>query len=159
MNVFIDTQLWVYAFKKPVRKGFQSEDEFEEALQMHEKANRIIQESLIEHIIYLTTHQLAEMYHVLAFRGVRMDRRRALTIIERILKSSRTVIVEVKRRHYREALRLSSLSGIHIWDYLCILPLKERVDIAYTNDKHFLHPTIKSLLSKLENPLGKWLLI
>ena len=75
------------------------------------------------------------------------------------MKSTRTIVVEVKKRHYKEALRLSSLSGIHIWDYLCIIPLKELIDIAYTNDKHFLHPTIKSLIPRVENPIGKWITI
>ncbi len=75
------------------------------------------------------------------------------------MKSSRTVLVEVKKRHYREALRLSSLSGIHIWDFLCIIPLKGLMDIAYTNDRHFHHPTIKSLIPKVENPIGKWITV
>ncbi len=75
------------------------------------------------------------------------------------MRSSRTVIVEVKKRHYREALRLSSISGIHIWDYLCIIPLKDMVDVAYTNDKHLLHPTIRSLVPSIENPVGKWIII
>ena len=84
-----------------------------------------------------------------------MNAREALAIIEKIMSSTRTVVVEVKRRHYREALRLSSLSSIHIWDYLCIVPLKGLVDVAYTNDKHFLHPTIRSLVPRIENPVTK----
>ncbi len=71
----------------------------------------------------------------------------------------KTTIVEIGKRHYREALKLSNLSGIHIWDYLCIIPLKGIIDAAYTNDKHFLHPTIKNLLPKIDNPVGKWITI
>ena len=157
LNIFIDTQLWVYAFKKPQRGRFTNREEYNKALQMHSKANKFIHDSLLEHTIYFTTHQLAEIFHALAFRGVRIDRGEALRIIEKLMKSSKTVIIEVKKKHYREALRLSSLSGIHIWDYLCILPLKGVIDIAYTNDQHFLHPTIRNLVPEINNPLEEWL--
>mgnify|MGYP000692791011 CR=1 FL=1 len=60
-----------------------------------------------------------------------MGRKTTSNIIERILRSSKTVLIDVKRSHYKEALRLSSLSGIHIWDYLCIVPLRGMIDIAY----------------------------
>jgi predicted nucleic acid-binding protein len=157
MRIFVDTQIWVYAFKRPLREGFASSGEYEEALQMHGKATEFLRDALLNHVIYITTHQLAEIFHALAFRGVRMDSRQALDLVEKIARSSRTVVVEVRRRHYREALRMSSLSGIHVWDYLCILPIKDLIEAAYTNDKHFLHPTIKSLLPKIENPIGRWI--
>ena len=159
MNIFIDTQLWAYAFKRPHESKFKSRKEFEEAIEIHKRANRFIYESLMNHTIYLTTHQLAEIFHVLAFRGIRMNVRNAWEIVEKIMRSSRTVIVEFKKRHYKEALRLSSISGIHVWDYLCIIPLKDMVDVAYTNDKHFLHPTIRNLVPSIENPVGKWIII
>ena len=157
MNVFVDTQLWVYAFKVPQREKFTSEDEYRDALRMHSRANEFLRDALLNHVLYITTHQLAEIFHALAFRGVRMDVREALGIVERLVNSSRTVVVEVKRKHYREALRLSSLSRIHIWDYLCIVPLKKVIDVAYTNDEHFLHPTIKRLIPEVDNPVGKWI--
>lgn len=159
MNVFIDTQLWVYALKKPQRDWFTSNEEYEKAVQIHGKAVKFIHNTLLNHIVYTTTHQLAEIFHSLAFRGVKMNTRQALDIIEKMVKSTRTVVVEVKKRHYREALRLSSLSGIHVWDYLCVIPLKELIDVAYTNDKHFLHPTMKSLVPRVENPVGEWITI
>ncbi len=134
-------------------------EEFEEALRIHNRANEFLRNALLNHIVYLTTHQLAEIFHALAFRGDRIDVREVLGIIEKIIKSTRTAIVEVKKKHYREALRLSSLSGIHVWDYLCIIPLREVIDVAYTNDKHFLHPTIQRLIPKIENPVGKWIAI
>lgn len=88
-----------------------------------------------------------------------MDSRQALGIVEKIMKSAKTVVVEVKKRHYKEALRLSSLSGIHVWDYLCIIPLKGLIEVAYTNDRHFLHASIKSLIPKVKNPVGKWITV
>ncbi len=159
MNIFIDTQLWVYALKKPYKERFKDEEEYKEALEIHSRANGFVRDAILGHVLYVTTHQLAEIYHALAFRGIRMNKRLALEIIKKLMRSSKTVVVEVKRKHYRESLRLSSLSGIHVWDYLCIIPLKGIIDIAYTNDKHFLHPTIKKLVPKIENPIGKWITI
>ena len=132
MNIFIDTQLWIYAFKKPLRRGFTSREEYEDALQMHRKASKLIQDALANHTIYLTTHQLVEIFHALAFRGVKMNRKEALDIVEKISGSSKTVLVEVKRRHYKEALRQSSLSGIHVWG----LPLHNTAKRDY---KHSLY--------------------
>ena len=40
MKIFVDTQIWVYAFKKPRRERFVSDEEYEEALQMH-SASRV----------------------------------------------------------------------------------------------------------------------
>jgi len=157
VNVFIDTQLWVYAFKEPRREGFASDGEYGRAVRMHGKAAEFLRDALLRHTVYVTTHQLAEIFHALAFRGVRMDRGQALSIVEKIARSSRTVVVEVRRRHYREALRLSASTGIHLWDYLCVVPLKGLVEVAYTNDKHFLHPTMKALIPKIENPVGEWI--
>lgn len=157
MKVFIDTQIWVYAFKKPKREGFKDGDAFEEALQMHGNAVRFLEGALANHEIYVTTHQVAEIYHALAFRGIRMNARQASEIIDKVMRSAKTVLVEVRKRHYREALRLSSVSGIHVWDYLCVIPLKGLIEIVYTNDRHFLHPTLRNLVPRVENPIGKWI--
>ena len=157
MNVFIDTQIWVYAFKKPSKERIGDDTLYHRARGMHERARKLVYESLLENTVYITTHQLAEIFHALAFRGVRMDARKALDIIEKLARSSKTVIVDVRRKHYREALRQSSMTGIHVWDYLCIIPLKGLIDIAYSNDKHFLHPSIRSLVPRIENPIGEWL--
>ncbi len=55
MNIFIDAQLWVYAFKKPQREKFASRKEYEEALEIHSKANEFIHDTLLNHTIYITT--------------------------------------------------------------------------------------------------------
>ena len=157
MNVFVDTQIWVYAFKRPSKEKIPDETLYNRALKMHEKARELIRRLLVEDTIYITAHQLAEIYHALAFRGVKMSIEEAHGIVEKLARSSKTVIVEVKRKHYREALRHSSLTGIHVWDYLCVIPLRNLVDIAYTNDKHFLHPSLSSMIPRIENPVGEWL--
>ena len=157
MNIFIDTQIWAYAFKRPSQQFFRNKEEYERAFSIHQKANEFLQKALTEDTIYITTHQLAEIFHVLAYRGSRVNTIRAYDILESIIKSMRTVIVEISRKHYREAMRLSSLSGIHVWDFLCVLPIRKNIDIAYTNDKHFLHPTLKNLLPRIENPVEIWI--
>lgn len=49
MNIFIDTQLWVYAFKKPQSEGFTSSDEYEEAVRMHNIAIKFMHDALLNH--------------------------------------------------------------------------------------------------------------
>ena len=118
---------------------------------MHNISNNLIQNASIKYPILITTHQLVEIYYALTFKG-RINRKDVLNIIEKISRSSRTLVIEVN-------LKLSSLSGIHLWDYLCVIPLKGLIDIAYTNDKHFLDKTSKNLVPKVENPVGKWISI
>jgi len=42
LKVFIDTQLWVYSFKKPQRDAFESESQYREAVDMHNKSRALI---------------------------------------------------------------------------------------------------------------------
>jgi len=76
-----------------------------------------------------------------------------------ILKSERIIKVPIEHEHVCLAARLSAESGIHIWDFLCIVPIIDYIDIAYTIDPHFQHKVFKKLGIKMENPLGKWLTI
>lgn len=55
MNIFIDTQLWVYAFKQPLRKGFRSKKEYEDALKIHDKARAFLYETFTKHTIHNDT--------------------------------------------------------------------------------------------------------
>ncbi len=57
MKIFIDTQLWIYAFKRPQKEKFTSNEEYEDSLQMHEKAIKFIHEALLSHnnIYYYTS--------------------------------------------------------------------------------------------------------
>ena len=64
---------------------------------------------------------------------------------------------QVFDKHVIEAIQLSMKSGIHIWDYICVLPLYNHVEILYSCDEHFKHKSFKSLGPKIENPLDIWI--
>lgn len=74
-----------------------------------------------------------------------------------LLLSERVVKIPVTVSHVKEALKLSKESGIHVWDFFCIIPIKEYIDVIYSVDKHFLHETFQKLGIKIENPLKIWI--
>ena len=76
-----------------MRKGFESKRNTRDALKIHDKARAFLYEAFTKHTLYITTHQLAELYHALVFRGIRMNAREALAIIEKIMSSTRTLVV------------------------------------------------------------------
>jgi len=156
LNVFIDTEIWAFAYKEPKRELFASDEDFKKAVRYHATARSFLEEKLTKDRIYMSTHQLAEIYHVLSYRGIKLPKQTAKTIINSIIRSDRVVIVDVKRAHFNEALERSVRSCIHIWDFLCIIPVKDKVDVAYSMDKHFLHREIRSLVPRVENPIGEW---
>jgi len=47
------------------------------------------------------------------------------------------VKVPIKMEDVRKALRESMETGIHIWDFLCFLSVKEFVETIYSADSHF----------------------
>ncbi|RLE63265.1 MAG: hypothetical protein DRJ38_08005, partial [Thermoprotei archaeon] len=58
--------------------------------------------------------------------------------------------------HIEEAIKESIESGIHVWDYLCFIPVKDYIDTVFTCDKHFI--TIgKKYKVKILNPLDTWI--
>ena len=69
MFIFIDTQIWVFAQKKPIKSNFSNIDEYKEAIKIHHKSHNLIIEQIRKNQIAMTFHQLSEIYHAFAFRG------------------------------------------------------------------------------------------
>lgn len=157
MNIFIDTEIWSIAQKKPIRKKFSRHEDYKKALDIHNKAKMFIKNALQHHTIYMSYHQIAEIYHVLGFRGSKLPHDYVQKFILAILASKRIIKVPVAFSHILKSLELSTRSGIHIWDFLCIVPIAEHLDIGYSIDKHFQHPVFMELEVKIENPLGTWI--
>jgi len=67
--------------------------------------------------------------------------------------------VPIELDHIKLAIKLSKESGIHIWDFLCVIPILDHISIAYTVDIHFTHEIFQKLGLKVRNPLGKWISI
>ena len=96
IKTFVDTEIWSLAKKKPVREKFKSQADYEKALRIHESCRRFFEEEFENMRIYMTLHQIAEIFHVLAFRGHRIPLSEALTIVEGIMKDDslgRTILV------------------------------------------------------------------
>lgn len=157
MNIFVDTEIWSIAQKKPNRAKFPDDESYREALRLHRKARELIRDALRRHVIYMSYHQICEIYHVLGFRGSRLPLDRVQKFILAILASKKIVKIPVNFSHIVRALELSTRSGIHLWDFLCLLPVIEYIEVAYSMDKHFRHPVFKKLGIRIENPLGTWI--
>ena len=156
-GVFIDTCIWSLAYKIPRKNRFKGEEEYKEALELHIKASEFLKKNLEDNIIYMTYFQVMEIFHVLGFRGTKLQLKIAKSITDYILKSPKIVKVEIPPTIYKKCLELSAETGIHIWDFLCILPLKDLIDKAYSMDKHFQHKVFKELGIHVENPFGIWI--
>ncbi|MHA1328183.1 MAG: hypothetical protein ACTSRH_12830 [Promethearchaeota archaeon] len=157
MAIFIDTEIWVFAQKVPEHSRFQDKHKYQLALQLHQKSNKFLSQIIKNNNISMTYHQLCEIFHSLAFRGNKLPREIVLKYCIHLSTSEFINWYSVSNEHIRQAMELSSLSKIHVWDYICILPLYKDIDMIYSCDAHFKHETFKSLGVKIENPIGIWI--
>ncbi|RLE94482.1 MAG: hypothetical protein DRN04_03580 [Thermoprotei archaeon] len=156
INAVIDTEIWALAKKKPVAARFKSNEEYKRYLRMHSKAVEFFREKVPEIRIYMSLHQLLEIFHVLAFRGTRISLAEARKVVEIILQDKNIVKVPVLQSHVRKAVEDSSKIGIHVWDFLCIIPVVDFIDVAYSCDKHFVK-ICEEYGIKLVNPVEEWI--
>jgi len=125
-------------------------------MNMHRKAREFFINIFPELKVYMSIHQLAEIYHVLAFRGTRVPRNLVENIVKSIIEDNNIVKVPVTLRHIEIAVKESVENNIHIWDYLCFIPIKDFIDIIYTCDKHFIKIGEKYKV-RIVNPLDNWI--
>ncbi len=159
MTIFIDTEIWIFAQKIPDRSNFQDTSEYDNALDLHLKSNEFLKHKIIENEISMTNHQICEIFHALAFRGKKAPISMASRYCNHLLSSKFMHWYQIFDKHVKEAIELSMKSGIHIWDYICVLPLYNDVEILYSCDEHFKHKSFKSLGPKIENPLDIWITV
>jgi hypothetical protein len=157
--IFIDTQLWIYAQKEPDPSRFPTKQEYQRMLAIHQQADAFLQQQVKKSVIAMTYHQLAEIYHNLAFQGQRLDVEFCSQYCSTLLRSKFMRWFLIREPHLQDGLLLSKQSGIHVWDYLCVLPVIQDVDVLYTCDSHFQHETFTSLQRPIHNPIGEWLAI
>jgi len=154
MGIFIDTELWSFALKKPAKEKF--EEGFERAYRMHTRAKEFLLEN-VERDIVMCSHQLAEIYHVLAFRGLRLPADFVLEYLTSLMESPNVILRETLPEHVKKAVESSMESGIHLWDFLCIYPILDELEIIYTCDAHFKHETFRKFNVEIINPLNVWI--
>jgi predicted nucleic acid-binding protein len=155
-NIFIDTEIWTYSFKTPSKDNYPDETTFQADLSMHERALLFFKTLAGTVNYYLTTHQVCELYHVLRFRGAKMEPNQAKKIVQSISNSKNATIINVTAEHVTKSIELSVKSNIHVWDYICVVPLIGQIVKMYTTDQHFNHATFQDLGVEIENPLGTW---
>ena len=73
MQIYIDTELWVFAQKSPDPSRFKDKAEYKRMLDFHVKSREFLKEQFTNNTISMTTHQFCEIYHALGFRGQKME--------------------------------------------------------------------------------------
>lgn len=154
MDIFVDTELWVYALKRPDPRRVPPR-ELPGARRLHEAADRFLAECRDRDRIHTTLHQVSELYHALAFRGRRLPPAWAREFCVEFMRAADLHATEPA--HVERALEMSQRSGVHVWDFLCVVPLQGHVERIYTCDRHFLSSEFKELRAPVENPVGHWL--
>ncbi len=157
MNIFIDTEIWSFSQKFPKESRFSNKNDYHRSLTLHKKADKFLREQIKNNHIKMTYHQISEIFHVLGFRGQKMPLNWLNSFISKLLSSKFIKFFKISKKHVKEALKLSVESKIHIWDYLCVIPLIDNIDILYSCDKHFIDPTFQKLDAKILNPLDEWI--
>ena len=157
MNIFVDTEIWAFAQKIPDKARFETERDFKEAMKLHKEASPFLEAKIGTEMVFMTTHQLAELFHVLAFRGLKLPKDFAESYIKALTTSTSVRLRTVTPFHIERSIEMSRRSGIHIWDFICIIPLIEDIERIYTCDQHFLDPAFAKFGIEIDNPLSKWL--
>ena len=130
--IFIDTQIWIYAQKEPNEGRFENLNEYKKMLDLHQNADIFMQNCIKSHEIGMTYHQLSEIFHNLGFQGNQMDLTFCWDYCTKLLAARFMKWYPINEDHIKESLKLSRDSKIHIWDYLCILPMINDLDLIYT---------------------------
>lgn len=150
-RVFIDTEIWSFALKKP-RKNAPEDEKKRFILAHHFLTERITNDEIV-----LTTHQVAEIFHVLSFRGKKLPTTFTRSYIEHLLLLPNVSVIPISKSHLEKAMALSQDAGIHVWDFLCVVPLVKQIEIIYSCDKHMQSELFQTFKIPVQNPLNVWL--
>ncbi|MFX0101260.1 MAG: hypothetical protein ACFFCS_16930 [Candidatus Hodarchaeota archaeon] len=149
-KIYIDSEIWSYALKKP-KDGSSNA-----IIERYTKAKTFLLERITNDEIFLSLHQLHELFHILSFRGNKLPPDFTKKYLENLTKMETVTIVNNSLTHFKKAMERSILSGIHIWDFLCVIPLVNSIEIIYSCDKHFDSDEFKSFKKPIMNPIGTW---
>jgi predicted nucleic acid-binding protein len=145
--VLVDTNIWHYIYNQP------KEDQF---VELQEKSRQFMKNILTDASIKiaLSSYQCAEIIELL--RRSNQSKQILRELIEDF-KREKFTIVNLDFADFLLASDKSIASGIHIYDYLVALPLKNIVTEIYSADDHFQHPDFKEIAPVI-NPLHPWIL-
>ncbi|HME55270.1 MAG TPA: hypothetical protein VKM55_23885 [Candidatus Lokiarchaeia archaeon] len=159
MAIFIDTQIWIFAQKTPNEAKYQDPSDLESAREIFTAAHEFLEDQISSSQIAMTYHQLLEIYHALGFLGLKLPLDFVQHYCSMLLQASFMKWYEISREVMENALKMSAESGIHVWDFACVLPIYKDVTILYSCDKHFEHQSFKLLGVPIENPVKKWFIL
>ena len=155
--IFIDTQLWVFAQKPPNKKKFRNEETYNQLLQNHQISKTFIAQKVETEEISMTYHQLGEIFHSLAYRGDKISLKFCQKYCWQLLDSQFICWYPITQEHLKTCITLSTDSGIHIWDYICVVPLIKEIIEIYSCDAHFQHDSFQQFGKPIINPLNQWI--
>lgn len=143
----IDSNIWHYSYIIPANESF---------LEIHAKALTFLEGVLSnESITIATTHyQIAEIIDLL--RKGKLENSHREKIFDGFM-TPKFKIIGLSTKILKSCFQKSLASGIHIYDYLVALPLKNIVTEIFSADDHFQHQDFKDL-AKVTNPLYSWVL-
>lgn len=145
--ILVDTNIWHFAMVKPIEKEF---------LEIHKRANSFLLSALTDESIRmaLSSYQVAEVLEVLRRSHVDPNTRMKLLAD---FKTRKFYVTDLSFSAVKEAVKDSSESGIHVYDYLVAYPLKGVVTRIYSADDHFQHSHFVKM-AEVVNPLLPWIL-
>jgi len=145
--VLVDSNIWLYAYAKARQKEYE---------EIHQLARSFFQ-NLIQNPkikIATTSYHISEIIDLL--RKANVDKQTRIEIFEGF-KSAKFIIKELVIDDIEVCFKQSLHSGIHIYDYLVVLPLKGMVSKIYSADNHFQHQDFKEI-AEVVNPISPWIL-
>ncbi len=145
-QVLIDTNIWHFAFVKP------KEDEF---VEIHTLAKDALEELLTDRNVrvVMSAYQAGEIIEALRRSGVDQKTREGLI---KDYGTGKFFVKDLSFDAVKDALKDSTSSHIHIYDYLVAYPLKNIVERIYSADDHFQHEHFG--YAELINPVMPWIL-
>ncbi|MEW6686816.1 MAG: hypothetical protein AB1393_11520 [Candidatus Edwardsbacteria bacterium] len=149
MKILIDTRIISLALKHPFLTPLDPEYE------LSVRASGFVRKIVENHSLLVSSQLGAEIYHVLTMRGKRLPKEKAKELMEDLLSQNFVSYREITKRILQKAIKLSTATGIHIWDFLVVVPFEGEAQKIYTMDPHFLNKEF-SRLAEVENPIGVW---
>lgn len=148
-RVLIDTRILTFALKKVYIEVDKGE------LDLFIKAEELFRNTLDEERILISGQLVVELYHVLTMRGRKIPKDHAVALINDLLEEKNVEYRDIQKDMITKAMELSAETGIHIWDFLVVLPFGNEIDTIYTTDPHFNNKRFTEYAT-IENPLGIW---
>ncbi|MEW6608552.1 MAG: hypothetical protein AB1414_14090 [bacterium] len=147
--ILIDTQVLTFALKKIYIEVDNRE------LDLFIKAEELLRKTLDNERVLISGQLVVELYHVLTMRGRKIPRDHAVVLIKDLLEEKNVKYRDIQRNMITKAMELSAETGIHIWDFLVVLPFVNEIDTIYTTDPHFNNKKFTEYAT-IENPLRIW---